>query len=201
VENVTGSFSSTYQLRCRISVFIGTADLRGIFSAPACQLLASALRPLSSIATPRPASACPVLPHSDTVVYHTCPQKSREKCAGVMSSCLSKKAEGAVPPLFVAAVEDRENDAVAAGGTDEADHGSGATPHFHKAPCSDIGGAQPAPQVPRELDEGEQFRQVLPQLPYHGGVDGLPVQPEPGRENPMGSEGACQDLGDGVDWT
>ena len=102
--------------------------------------------------------------------------------------------------MFVEAVEDRENDAVDAGGIDEAEHGSGATPHLHEAPFNDVGGAQLARQLPRELEEGEQFRQVLPQLPHHGGVDGLPVQPEPGRENPMGSEGACQDLGDGVDW-
>jgi hypothetical protein len=36
--------------------------------------------------------------------------------SSVMSSCLCKKAEGAVPPLFVDAVEDREDDAVDGGG-------------------------------------------------------------------------------------
>ena len=54
----------------------------------------------------------------------------------------------------------------------------GASAHFHEAPFNDVGGAQLAPEVLRELEEGEQFRQVLPQLAHHGGVDGLPVPSE-----------------------
>ena len=46
--------------------------------------------------------------------------------AAVMSSCLCKKVEGAIPPLFVEAVEDQENNAIRALDIDEADHGSSA---------------------------------------------------------------------------
>jgi hypothetical protein len=38
----------------------------------------------------------------------------------------------------VEAVEDRENDAVDAGGVHEADHGQGATSHFHEAAFDEV---------------------------------------------------------------
>ena len=59
-----------------------------------------------------------------------------------MSSWLCKKAEGAIPPLVVEAVEDRKDDAVDAGDVDETDHGPGAPPHLHEAALDDVGGAQ-----------------------------------------------------------
>ena len=78
-----------------------------------------------------------------------------------MSSCLCKSVEGAVSPLWVHAVKDREHDSVHALHIDEANHGSGAAPDLDEAPLDHVGGAQLPPQVSGELEEAEQFRQVF----------------------------------------
>lgn len=79
-----------------------------------------------------------------------------------MSSCLCKKAEGAVFPfvLLIHSVEDGVDDSVYALDVDEADHGSGAASHLHEASLDDVGGAQLSPQVPGKAEEGKQLRQV-----------------------------------------
>ena len=81
-----------------------------------------------------------------------------------MSSCLCKKVEGAVFPLWVVAVKDQINDPIYAPDIDETDHGSSAATHLDEAALDVIGGPQLSPQVPGELKEREQLRQVFSQL-------------------------------------
>jgi hypothetical protein len=54
-----------------------------------------------------------------------------------MSSCLCKKAEGVIPPLLVKAVEDGEDDVIAALGIDETDHSSRWTAQTIPQPVSE----------------------------------------------------------------
>ena len=61
--------------------------------------------------------------------------------AEVTSSSLCKKVEGAVFPFQVESLEDGVDDAVHAFDVDEADHGPGASAHFHEATLDDVGGA------------------------------------------------------------
>jgi len=76
----------------------------------------------------------------------------------VTSSCLCKKAEGAVFPLLVEAMEDGVDDAFDAEFFDEADHGARAAAHLHEAAFDDVGGAQCAPQMARHLSDRWSFR-------------------------------------------
>ncbi len=98
----------------------------------------------------------------------------------VMSSCLCKKAEGAISPfvLFVVAIEDRVDDPIDAGDVHKANHGARATPDLHKAALDDVGRSQLAPEVLREVEEGQQLRQVALQPPHHPRIDALPAGPE-----------------------
>src|SRR6478672_12248055 len=91
----------------------------------------------------------------------------------VMSSRLCKKLEGAVFPVEVEALEDRVNNSIHALYVDEADHGPGSPPHFHKAAFDDVGGPQLTPQMLGKVEKTQQFRQVTLQLANHGGI-GLP---------------------------
>jgi len=78
----------------------------------------------------------------------------------VTSSCLCKKAEGAVPPVvpFIVAVEGRIDDALDALDVDEADHGPGAAAHLHEAAFDDALRPQLAPEVLWEVEEGSAPR-------------------------------------------
>ena len=87
-----------------------------------------------------------------------------------MSSCLCKKSEGAVFPLRIHAVKDREHDSIHALNIDKTNHRSGAAPDLHETALDDVGGAQLPPQVPGEVEEAEQVRQVFVQLPHDGGI-------------------------------
>jgi hypothetical protein len=73
----------------------------------------------------------------------------------LMSSCLCKKAEGAIPPFvpLVVSVEDRIDDSVDARDVNEAHHRAGAAANFHKAPLDDVGRAQLSPDVPGKAEE------------------------------------------------
>jgi hypothetical protein len=93
-----------------------------------------------------------------------------------MSSCLCKKAEGAVFPLLVEAMEDGVDDAFDAEFVDEADHGARAAAHFHEAAFDDVGGAQFAPQVLGQLKEGKQVGQILFEFAHHAGVKFAPTR-------------------------
>ena len=62
---------------------------------------------------------------------------------------MCKKAEGAVFPLFVEAMEDGVDDAFDAEFVNGADHRAGAAANFHEAAFDDVGDWQFAPQVPR----------------------------------------------------
>src|SRR2546422_4343163 len=88
---------------------------------------------------------------------------------GVTSSCLCKKPEGAVFPfgLLVHSVEDGIDNPIHAADIDEANHGPRAASHFHETPLDDIGGAELAPKVTREVEEGEQLGQILLQALHH----------------------------------
>ena len=94
------------------------------------------------------------------------------------SSYLCKKAEGAVFPLLVEAMEDGVDNAFDAEFVDEADHGAGAAAHLHKASLDDVGGAQFAPQVLRHVKEGKQIGQVLFEFAHQGGISVPPVRLE-----------------------
>src|SRR5713101_1252018 len=102
-----------------------------------------------------------------------------------MSSSLCKKAEGAVFPLLVEAMEDGVDDAFDAEFVDEADHGAGAAAHFHEAAFDDVGGAQFAPQVRRHLKKGQQLGQVLFEVAHQSGISFLTVRVE-GAKRPDG---------------
>ena len=94
----------------------------------------------------------------------------------VMPSCLCKKAEGAVFPAFVEAVEDSVDDALDAGFIDEADHGTRATPHFHETAFDDVGGAQCPPQVPRKFEEAQQVSQISLESAHQGRISFAPAR-------------------------
>ena len=79
-----------------------------------------------------------------------------------MSSCLCKKLEGAVFPLWLQAAKDGMNDPVHALQVDEADQGPGSSAHLHEAALDDIGGPQLPPQVAGELEEAEQLGSARP---------------------------------------
>ena len=94
------------------------------------------------------------------------------------SSCLCKNAEGAVFPFQVEPLEDGVDDAVHRLHIDEADHGPGSAPDFDEAALDDVGGAQFAPQMPGEREEGKQLGQVALQLFDHGGIFASPASAE-----------------------
>ena len=77
-----------------------------------------------------------------------------------MSSCLCKKSEGAIFPLWVVAVKDRIDDPIDALDMDEADHRSIPATHLDEAALDDIAGPQLSPQVSGELKEREQLRRT-----------------------------------------
>jgi len=77
-----------------------------------------------------------------------------------MSSRLCKKLEGAVFPVEVESLEDRVNNSIHALHVDEADHGSGSPPDFHKAALDDVGGPQLAPQMLGKAIETQQLWQI-----------------------------------------
>ena len=56
--------------------------------------------------------------------------------------------------LFVVAVEDGTDNSIDAGGVDD-------------AALDNVGDAQRAPEVPREIEKGQQLRQILLQLFQH----------------------------------
>src|SRR3990170_3199008 len=85
----------------------------------------------------------------------------------VMSSCLCKQLEGAVFPLWIHPVKDREYDAIHTLHVDKANHRSSAATNLHETALDDVGGAQLSPQMSRELEERQQLRQVSLQLPHH----------------------------------
>ena len=70
-----------------------------------------------------------------------------------MSSCLCESVEGAIFPLWVHAVKDREDDSIHALHVDEANHGPRSPADLHEAALDDVGGAQLPPQVSRELEK------------------------------------------------
>ena len=78
-----------------------------------------------------------------------------------MSSGLCKKAEGAIFPLLVEAMEDGVDDAFDAEFVDEADHRAGAAADFHEAAFDDVGSAQFAPQMRRQVEEPEEAGKIL----------------------------------------
>src|SRR5438034_11376752 len=86
-----------------------------------------------------------------------------QPCAGVTSSCLCKKPEGAVFPfgLLVHSVEDGIDNPIHAADIDEADHGPRAASYLDEATLDDVGGAELRPKVTGEVEEGEQLGQVL----------------------------------------
>ena len=90
-----------------------------------------------------------------------------------MSSCLCNGVAGGVFPWWVHAVEDPEHDAVYAPNVDAANHRPGAPADLHEAALNDVGGAQLAPQVPGEVEEAEQLRQVFLPLEHDRAI-GLP---------------------------
>ena len=77
--------------------------------------------------------------HGGNVAEEVCNVNERVK--RVMSSSLCKKAEGAIFPLLVEAMEDGVDDALDAEFVDEADHWPRSAAHFHEAAFDDIGGA------------------------------------------------------------
>ncbi len=81
--------------------------------------------------------------------------------AAFLSSCLCEKAQGAVSPLWVHPVKDREHDSVHAIHVDKANHRSSPAPDLHEAALDDVGGAQVPPQMSGEVEETEQFGQVV----------------------------------------
>src|SRR5437899_6401108 len=127
----------------------------------------------------------PTLPELTLREYNTKPPapplalKQLLRAAQVTSSCLCKKAEGAVFPfiLLVHSVEDGIDNPIHAADIDEADHGPRAASHFHETPLDDIGGAELAPKVTREVEEGEQLGQILLQALHHPRIGLLPGGP------------------------
>src|SRR3990172_4554436 len=95
-----------------------------------------------------------------------------------MSSCLCKKLEGAVFPLWVEVVKDREHDSIHALDVDKADHRSGSPTHLHEAALDDSGGPQLPPQGLREAEEGQPFRQVFLPSAHHSGIALRPLPAE-----------------------
>ena len=87
-----------------------------------------------------------------------------------MSSCLCKKSEGAVFPLFVQSVKDRIEDSIHALDIDKANHWSCPPSDFHEAAFDGIGGAKLLPEMLGKIEKAQQFRQVLFQLPHHAGI-------------------------------
>src|SRR3989304_433697 len=81
------------------------------------------------------------------------PCRVKHKSPWVMSSCLCKQLEGAVFPLWIHPVKDREYDAIHALEVDKANHRSSAAPNLHETALDDVGGAQFSPQMSRELEE------------------------------------------------
>ena len=108
---------------------------------------------------------------------------ARDKLGWVTSSCLCKKAEGAVFPLLVEAMEDGVDDAFDAEFVDEADHGSCSAAYFNETAFDDVSGAQLAPQVLGKSEEGEHLGQIALQLPHYGGI----VRSPAAAESPRGS--------------
>src|ERR1700691_5494373 len=96
----------------------------------------------------------------------------------VTSSCLCKKAEGVVLPLLIEPLKNRIDDSLHAGHIHEQDHGPGAPANFHEATLDGIGGAQLAPQRLREIEEGQQVRQIALQLFHQSRVESAPVKAE-----------------------
>src|SRR6266849_5729034 len=129
-------------------------------------------------------------------LFHSSIEKASKLSVWVMSSCLCKKAEGAVFPLLVEAMEDGVDDALDAEFVDEADHGARAAAHLHEAAFDDVGGAQFAPQVLRHVEEGKQVGQILLEFAHQGGISFLPVRLEDAKR-PHGS-GAIAGQVDGL---
>jgi len=98
-----------------------------------------------------------------------------------MSIRLCKYAEGAGFPLQIESLEDGVDDSVHGLHVDEADHGPGFSPDFDETAFDDVGGAQLAPQVLGESEEGQQLGQVAFQLLDHGGIFAAPAPTEGAR--------------------
>src|SRR3990172_6143108 len=133
--------------------------------------------------------------------YSGLPPISMNQFDGVMSSCLCKSVEGAVFPLWIHPVKDREHDAVHALEVDEANHRSGSSPDLDEAALDNVGGAQLFPEVSGEVEEAEQLRQVALQLAHDAGI-GLPpagLEVLEGALRPAQSLGLVDGLGVGLD--
>src|SRR3990170_994789 len=119
---------------------------------------------------------------------------------GVMSSCLCKKVEGAVFPLWTVLLKDGIEDTVHALDIDETNHRTSTAADLHEAALDGVGGAELPPEVAREVEEAEQLRQVPLQPTHHRRVDRLPLPPE-SREGFLGLPsvvGLIDGLGSGL---
>ena len=67
-------------------------------------------------------------------------------------------------------MKDREHDSIHDLNIDKSNHWSGAAPDLDKAALNAVASAQLPPQVPEEVEETEQFRQVFFQLPHDGRI-------------------------------
>src|SRR5919197_5039622 len=93
-------------------------------------------------------------------------EESIRRILSVMSSCLCKNLEDAVSPVFIEAVEDRENNPIHAFDVHKENHRSRPSPDFDEAALDDVGGSQTAPQVLGKAVKAEQLRQIALQ-PLH----------------------------------
>ena len=107
------------------------------------------------------------------------------------SSRLCKYAEGADFPFQIESLEYGVDDSVHRLHVDEADHGPGSSPDFDETAFDDVSGAQLAPQVFGEAEEGQQFGQVALQLLDDGRIFVSPVSAEGAR----GSYGLAATVG------
>ena len=92
----------------------------------------------------------------------------------VMSRDLCKLPKGALAPLQVKPVKDRENNPFHALHVHKTHHRAGPPADFDEAPLNHIGRPQLAPERPRALEKCEQLGQILKQPCHERWVRVLP---------------------------
>ena len=95
-------------------------------------------------------------------------------------------------PLLIEPAENRIDDSIHAFHVRKHDHGSCSSADFNEATFDRVGGQQLPPQVSREVQEVQQFRQIALQLTDHRRVALLPVKAEPFKGPPRARQIRCQ---------